>query len=67
MGQGNVLVDGSIFKNAAWLGDIVEERILDSLEAKILKIVLYEKLRRLISLKSSKELGDGILGIRVRR
>lgn len=67
MGQCNILViNGSAFDKCS-LVDIKEGRILDSLEARIFDRILYENLRRLIGLKSSKDQGDGILGIRVRR
>lgn len=42
-------------------------RILDSLDDRILEMILYVKFRRPIGRKSKKVTGDGILGKRARK
>ena len=52
---------------ADWWFEMRNGRILDSLDARILEMILYVKFRRLIGRKSEKVTGDGILGRRVRK
>jgi len=52
---------------ATWCFEIKRGRITKSLLAKILKMILYEKLKRLIGQKSEKGTGYCFLGMRVRK
>lgn len=49
--------------NAAWFWEMKEGIIIESLVARVLVVILNEKLRRLIGQNSMKVVGEGLFGI----